>query len=239
MYNLSTLYSQYVSSPIGEVNYFTQVLPTSSTNVGYQEITEVFTPKLGDLIRFYNHDSSKYPFNLDFEREIIKIIPPQGPIGSGSSGTGSYENRLVLEVLGDDVPNISCINNNSLPGQIGKILTLQSKIKNNLLQGAKERKDATEEILDMTGSYARKARGENIKPVKKIDDIEKEANDKLNRIYKKLEKNTLENILYVDRPIKYFLDISYKNIRRTHIPYNIYIYIWYNFKINTEVFLRL
>ena len=43
--------------------------------------------------------------------------------------------------------------------QIGKILTLQSKIKNNLLQGAKERKDATEEILDMTGSYARKARG--------------------------------------------------------------------------------
>ena len=58
--------------------------------------------------------------------------------------------------------------------QIGQILTLQSKIKNNLLQGAKERKDATEEILDMTGSYARKARGENIKPVKKIDDIEKE-----------------------------------------------------------------
>jgi len=121
-YDLSTLYSQYVSSPIGEVNYFTQVLPTSSTNVGYQEITEVFTPKLGDLIRFYNHDSSKYPFNLDFEREIIKIIPPQGPIGSGSSGTGSYENRLVLEVLGDNIPNISCINNNSLPGQIGKIL---------------------------------------------------------------------------------------------------------------------
>jgi hypothetical protein len=58
--------------------------------------------------------------------------------------------------------------------QIGKILTLQSKIKNNLLQGAKERKDATEEILDMTGSYARKARGEDIKPIKKIDDIEKE-----------------------------------------------------------------
>ena len=58
--------------------------------------------------------------------------------------------------------------------QIGQILTLQSKIKNNLLQGAKERKDATEEILDMTGSYARKARGEDIKPIKKIDDIEKE-----------------------------------------------------------------
>ena len=58
--------------------------------------------------------------------------------------------------------------------QIGEINVLSSKIKNNLLQGAKERKDATEEILDMTGSYARKARGEDIKPVKKIDDIEKE-----------------------------------------------------------------
>ena len=121
-YNLSTLYSQYISSPVGEVNYFTQVLPTSSTNVGYQEITEVFTPKLGDLIRFYNHDSSQYPFTSDFEREIVKIIPPQGPIGSGSFGTGSYDNRLVIEVLGDSIPNVSCINNNFLPGQIGKIL---------------------------------------------------------------------------------------------------------------------
>jgi hypothetical protein len=27
----------------------------------------------------------------------------------------------------------------------------------------------------MTGSYARKARGEDIKPVKKIDDIEKKS----------------------------------------------------------------
>ena len=57
--------------------------------------------------------------------------------------------------------------------QDGKILTLQSKIKNNMLQGKKEREDATEEILNLTGSYARKARGEDIKPIKKIDDIEK------------------------------------------------------------------
>ena len=61
--------------------------------------------------------------------------------------------------------------------QIGEILTLQSKIKNNLLQGKKERADATEEILDLTGSYARKARGEKIKPSKKIDDIEKTVTD--------------------------------------------------------------
>lgn len=121
-YDLSTLYSKYVSSPIGEVNYFTQVLPTSSINAGYQEIIEVFNPKPGDLIRFWNSDSSKYPYTSDFEREIIKIIPPQGPIGSGSFGTGSYANRLVIEVLGDDIPNMSCSNKNNLPGEIGKIL---------------------------------------------------------------------------------------------------------------------
>ena len=122
-YDLSTLYSKYISSPVGEVNYFTQTLPTESINVyGFQEINEIFNPKPGDLIRFYNHEADKYPFTLDFEREIIKIIPPQGPIGSGSFGTGSYVNRLVIEVLGDDIPNISCINKNSLPGEIGKIL---------------------------------------------------------------------------------------------------------------------
>ena len=129
-YDLSTLYSKYVSSPVGEVNYFTQILPTSSINVGYQEINEIFNPKPGDLIRFYNHEADKYPFTSDFEREIIKIIPPQGPIGSGSFGTGSYANRLVIEVLGDDIPNISCINKNSLPGEIGKILNfiIMSKV---------------------------------------------------------------------------------------------------------------
>jgi hypothetical protein len=61
--------------------------------------------------------------------------------------------------------------------QIGQINILSSKIKNNMLQGKKEREDATEEILNLTGSYARKARGENIKPSKKFDDIEKTVTD--------------------------------------------------------------
>jgi len=61
--------------------------------------------------------------------------------------------------------------------QIGQINVLSSKIKNNILQGKKEREDATEEILNLTGSYARKARGEDIKPIKKIDDIEKTVTD--------------------------------------------------------------
>ena len=86
--------------------------------------------------------------------------------------------------------------------QIGKILTLQSKIKNNLLQGAKERKDATEEILDMTGSYARKARGEDIKPIKKIDDIKKEITN--------LETGEVENMQKVDLLKRVYLNLLRK-----------------------------
>jgi hypothetical protein len=131
-YNLSNFYKEYISSPIGQVNYFTQVLPTSSIDAGYQDITELFIPKIGDLIKFYNHESNRYPYEIDFEREIINIIPPQGPVGSGSFGTGSYENRLIIEVLGDSIPNISCTNKNNLPGidPVGKILNfiLLSKI---------------------------------------------------------------------------------------------------------------
>lgn len=119
-YDLSKFYYDYISLPIEEPNYFTQILPTSSIEAGYQEITEAFNPKPGDLIKFWNNDSSKYPYSSDFEREILKVIPPQGPPGSGSSGTGSYENRLVIEVLGDNIPNVSC--QGSTIDNIGKIL---------------------------------------------------------------------------------------------------------------------
>jgi hypothetical protein len=125
-YDLSTLYYNYISSPINNSkNYFTQALTSSAINAGYQDITELFLPKKGDLIKFYNHESDKYIYDSEFEREIINIIPPQGdPI------TGSYNNRLVFEVLGGDIPNAACINKNQLPGQVGRILNfiLLSKI---------------------------------------------------------------------------------------------------------------
>jgi hypothetical protein len=130
-YNLSTLYYNYISSPVNNnPNYFTQALPTSSIDAGYQNITELFFPKKGDLIKFYNHENDQYIYDSEFEREIINVIPPQGTIGSGSFGTGSYDNRLVFEVLGGDIPNAACINKNQLPGKVGKILNfiLLSKI---------------------------------------------------------------------------------------------------------------
>jgi hypothetical protein len=131
-YDLSNFYQTYVSSPIpNNTSYFTQVLPTSSIDAGYQSITEFFNPKKGDLIKFYNHENGKYPYETEFEREIINIIPPLGPIGTGSFGTGSYTNRLVIEVFGGDIPNAACVNKNQLPGKIGKILNFifLSKIK--------------------------------------------------------------------------------------------------------------
>ena len=87
-------------------------------------------PKVGDLIRLFNHDLNKFPYSTTFEREIINIYPPNQPIliGTGSNGTGSYDGRLVFEVNSipnnDDLTNIqaqSCYNNPS-GSNIGHIL---------------------------------------------------------------------------------------------------------------------
>ena len=122
-YDLSRYYFDYVNSPIAN-NNLTQILPTASINdpvKPLQDITEYFIPKKGDLIRFYNHESNKFPIESSFEREIINIFPPLGSnIGSGSNGIGSYQNRLVFEVSGEDIPNQACINIPS-GSELGKI----------------------------------------------------------------------------------------------------------------------
>jgi hypothetical protein len=119
--DLSRLYyDHYVPGNSYYGNSIIQTLPTESINAGYQQITEYFNPKKGDLIRFYNHDNGRFPFSSIFEREIINIYPPQGQIiGTGSNGSGSYENRLVFEVsedLGsaeDNIPNQACTTSGS------------------------------------------------------------------------------------------------------------------------------
>jgi hypothetical protein len=121
-YDLSTLYFNNGRTD----NNIIQILPTASlidpVLGGFQDITEYFIPKKGDLIRFFNHNSNKFPFSSDFEREIINIFSPQGtPIGSGSNGTGSYDNRLVFEVMGTDIPPQACSNNPSGSNIIGKV----------------------------------------------------------------------------------------------------------------------
>ena len=128
-YYLSNLYKTYLDSSF-EINHnpFTQIFPSGSIYDGYQVVTEPFKVKKGDLIRFYNHQTETFPIQPEFEREIISIITPKSTPGSGSNGTGSYDNRLVFEVLpyNDNIgiPYSSCINNNNLPGEIGKILNI-------------------------------------------------------------------------------------------------------------------
>jgi hypothetical protein len=121
-YDLSTLYYNYISNPISGVpNYFTQTLLTSSIlpTGSFTQPSEYYIPKVGDLIKFFNHDKGIFPFSSLFEKELIAIYPPQSlPIGSGSDGTGSYANRLVFEVSGD-IPNQACYG--FITGSVAKI----------------------------------------------------------------------------------------------------------------------
>jgi len=139
-YDLSKLYyDHYVPGGNYYGNLIKQTLPTELIELGYQDITEYFNPKKGDLIRFFNHDSNTFPVATPFEREITNIHLPNQIIGTGSNGTGSYEGRLVFEVseysspnndLPPDILNQSCINNPT-GSTIGHILNfiILSKIE--------------------------------------------------------------------------------------------------------------
>jgi len=110
-YDLSKLYYNNISGYVTTPNYFTQNLPTESLSPtgSFEPIYDNFFPKKGDLVKFYNHERKIYPFSPEFEREIINIYPPlSSNIGTGSNGTGSYDNRLVFEVSNNDIPNQAC-----------------------------------------------------------------------------------------------------------------------------------
>jgi hypothetical protein len=142
-YALSKLYyDHYVTGSDYYGNPIKQILPDGpfgNVAFGYQDISEYFNPKKGDLFRFYNHDNNKFPFSSVFEREIINIYPPTQFPGTGVNGTGSYEGRLVFEVddledlttnIPPDIPSQACINNPS-GSTIGHILNfiMLSKIE--------------------------------------------------------------------------------------------------------------
>jgi hypothetical protein len=180
-YNLSKLYfDHYVPGGNYYGNNLIQVLTSSIVAEGYQPITEYFNPKKGDLIRFYNHDSLKFPFSTTFEREIINIIPPQGQIiGSGSNGTGSYENRLVFEVLEDkssidgSIPNQAC-NTSGSNAHIMNFIIL-SKIP-----------DETNVVI-----IANKREGQTSAGILFTEDISKTLKDEAGNIIKNLKSQNL------------------------------------------------
>lgn len=148
-FNLSTIWYDQYSNPNSPFyqNSFKQLLPTQSiTPLGdFDNIVEPFLPKIGDLIRFYNHDNGKFPVSPIFEREITNIYPPlQQNIGIGSNGTGSYQNRLVFEVSGGDISNQSCINTLNDIGKITNFIFL-TKIprENNIVIDSSKRNGQT------------------------------------------------------------------------------------------------
>jgi len=101
-------------------NAITQNLPAPTLGLGYQNITEPFTPKIGDLVRLYNQDAKVFPYSPYFEREIKQIIEPQGSdIGSGSNGVGGYQNRLVFELDTNSTPDSPNISAQSCFGDTG------------------------------------------------------------------------------------------------------------------------
>jgi hypothetical protein len=83
-----------------DYDLFTQI---SCSFEGYENIELPFKPKIGDLVRLYDHDRGIFP--IEFEAEIQEIIPPVSyPIDSGS-----YTNRLIFKI-NNPVKNQSCWN---------------------------------------------------------------------------------------------------------------------------------
>ena len=64
-----------------------------------------------------------------------------------------------------------------LKKQIGEANVRLSNMLNKLRRAEKEGKELIEDIKDTTESYSRKITGEEVKPSKKIDDIEKTITD--------------------------------------------------------------
>ena len=124
-YDLSKLYWDNIISNVQGPNYFTQklsqdMLVAPGTGI-HTPITEFFIPKNGDLIKLYDESKLEFSYSPSFEREIVNITYPQGSIiGTGSQGTGSYENRLVFELSGDDISNEAC--RNYITNTIGEVL---------------------------------------------------------------------------------------------------------------------
>jgi hypothetical protein len=101
-YDLSDFYYKYIKSGNNSITQTLYYASSSSySGVGYNDVQTLFSPKKGDLIRLYNHDSNLFP--IDFEREILDIIEPQNqPLSS------SYDSRLVFKFL-QPIPNQSCL----------------------------------------------------------------------------------------------------------------------------------
>jgi hypothetical protein len=188
-YGLSKLYyDHYLEAGDYYGNSIKQTIPNDNIELGYQDISEYFNPKKGDLIRFFNHDNERFPFSPIFEREIIDIYPPTQLPGTGVNGTGSYAGRLVFEVselndpitnLPPDIPSQVCVNNPT-GSTIGHILNfiMLSKIS-----------DETNIVL-----FTEKNQGQTSPGILLPEYLNKEMKDDAANIVKRLKAQNLLDV---------------------------------------------
>lgn len=115
--------SYYLSKMIYEQssNKIIQSTP-DLTQLGYEPVEDYLNIKVGDLIRFWNHDKNSFPIN--FENEIKNIILPQS-----EPTTGSYNNRFIIEMK-NEIPNQACLDyfeSGSLSKKIQNFLFLEKQ----------------------------------------------------------------------------------------------------------------
>ena len=124
--NFNILASSYYLSNIVYNNILTnnsmiQSIP-DLTSLGYEDIEDNFDMKIGDVVRFYNHDKNQFP--VSFENQIKKIVYPLSP-----PTTGSFDNRLKI-YFKDDIPNLACLDyydSGSLSKKIQNFIFLSKK----------------------------------------------------------------------------------------------------------------
>ncbi len=163
-YDLSRVY--YEQKEQG--NNFQQTFPPFFQK-GYEDIEDNFELKTGDLLRFYNHDKDEFPVN--FEREVVKVIPPTNQ----PSKTFIDETNRLFILVDDNILNQSCIDNGiGIPFKIQNFIFL-SKIP-----------DETNIIINSTKKSGKTSPGLIIP-----EDVNKSLKEKSGNIIKQLKNQNL------------------------------------------------
>ncbi len=149
-------------------NNFIQTFPQFS-HLGYENIENFFNIKVGDLCRFYNHDKNEFPVN--FEREVMRVIPPTNPPSTSSI---DETNRLFI-LVDDNILDQSCSDDGaSIPSNIQNFIFL-SKIP-----------DETNIVINSS-----KRTGKTSTGLALPDNINKSLKDKAGNIIKQLKNQNL------------------------------------------------
>lgn len=139
------------------------------SSVGFENINDFFIPKIGDLVRLYNHDRNE--FFIPFESEIKNITYPTLP-----PDENSYNNRFIIE-LSKEIPNQACLDY-SISGSSAK------QIQNYIFLS--KEKDETNVIINKTKNEGNTSSGIIIP-----NTIDPNIKSKIGNIIKQLKNQNL------------------------------------------------